>query len=152
MLRRSSAQEAGNEHLKRGRSTRSKAVIGVAISKYSEGLAILSAARGKPDPQLLCGLCSNRAFAESLLGNWRNALESALWAVRIDSTHLKSYFRAATAAQKLHRWKQALALCSKGLELDPGAEEFQKIQKVCSDVFQECSRLVPCISCWSQAH
>jgi tetratricopeptide (TPR) repeat protein len=126
----SSVQEAGNDHLKRGRSTKNKAVIEVAITKYSEGLAILSAAGGKSDPQLLCALCSNRAFAESLLGNWRNAFDSAMWAIRVDSTHLKSYFRAASAAQKLRRWNQALKLCSKGLELDPGAEEFLEIQKV----------------------
>lgn len=123
-------QDAGNEALQQGRKLKRKHLIESAVAKYTEGLSILAAAEGKPEPALLCALCSNRAFAESLLGNWRNSLESALWAIRADSTHLKSFYRAARAAKELRRWQQGQTLCANGLEIEADARELLDIQEV----------------------
>ena len=120
--------------MQQGRKVKRKHLIESAVAKYSEGLSILASAAGKPDPALLCALCSNRALAESLLGNWRNSLDSALWAIRADSTHLKSYYRAARAAQELKRWQQGQTLCAKGLEIEPDAAELLGIQEVRRDI------------------
>jgi tetratricopeptide (TPR) repeat protein len=125
-------QEAGNTLLQQGRKIGKRHVIKQASDKYSEGLSILHAAGATyaVPAQLRTALYSNRAFAESLIGNWRNALDSARWAIRTDRSHLKSYFRAAQAAQQLKRWSDALEVCKRGLEVEPGAAELLKIQQV----------------------
>jgi tetratricopeptide (TPR) repeat protein len=115
--------------LKQGRRVGKKLVIGQAVEKYTEGLNILQKAQLSPKP-LLTALYSNRAFAESILGNWRNALDSANWAIRTDGSHLKSYFRAAKAAQELKRWTDALELCARALNIEPTAQELLDIHKV----------------------
>jgi hypothetical protein len=43
---------------------------------------------------------------------------------------MQALFRAARAAVKLGRHQQALDLVAKGREVDPGAKEFNDIEKV----------------------
>lgn len=122
-------QEAGNQLLKQGREIRRKLVIGQAVEKYSEGLAILHAALAAP-PALTTALYSNRAFAEGLLGNWRSSFESARWALKTDPKHVKSYIRAAKAAQELRKWPAALEVCAWGLAVEEAAPELLRMQAV----------------------
>ena len=104
-------------------------MISQAVDKYSEGLNILHAALLRPK-SLTTALYSNRAFAEALLGNWRNSFESARWALKTDAQHIKSYIRAAKAAQQLKRWPHALEVCGWGLKVEPNAPELLAIQQV----------------------
>ena len=136
-------QEAGNDLLKQGRQLRKKLVISQAVDKYSEGLAMIAADRhGTPaSAGLRVALYSNRAFAEGLLGNWRNALDSAQWALKADPQHLKSYFRAAQAAQKLKRWQLTEQLCQQGLAVMPGSAELQDILQVRVSALRRAERL-----------
>ena len=131
-------QESGNALLKQGRKLGRKLLIKQAVAKYTEGLSLLhasdTAGTAPKNPAaakaVRTALYSNRAFAESLLCNWRNALESARWAIKTDASHFKSHYRAAQAAAQLKQWPLALELCKRGLALDAAAPELTDIQEV----------------------
>jgi len=125
------AQEAGNRSLKQGVTIHKKLMIREAVKQYGEGLAFLEAAGDVEGAAATrCALHSNRAHASGLLGNWRNALNDALAALKANPAHIKSHIRAANAARQLRSWREAVTLCERGLEAEPGAPELLKTSKV----------------------
>ena len=58
-------------------------------------------------------------------------MQSARAAIRTDSTHFKSYLRAAKAAARLREWPLVLQLCATGLALEADSAELLSLQRVC---------------------
>lgn len=74
----------GNSHLAMGQKLKKRFYIKEAIRQYN-----LALAEPFEDPVLRAVLHSNRAQAESLIGNWGNALRDATTALRFDPTNVK---------------------------------------------------------------
>lgn len=123
-------QSAGNEMMKVYTAKKVRSMLRQAVDKYSEGLAVLMDHKTSANVKLRVALLSNRAQAHIHLENWRNALESAEDAIKLDAKHLKSYMRAAIAAENMQDWDKVDQHCSKGLELQPGAADITRIREV----------------------
>ncbi|KAJ9516376.1 hypothetical protein QJQ45_011032 [Haematococcus lacustris] len=135
----------GNKKLQVGLKAKNKILLREAVEFYSKGLA-----EGCGNAKLNSVLLSNRSHVESLLGNWRKALDDAEAALRQDPTNIKvsdctaaclpvldetsvlrrrATFRAARAALKLRLPAQALQYVHQGQALDPGAPEWPDLVK-----------------------
>ncbi|KAJ9516584.1 hypothetical protein QJQ45_015246 [Haematococcus lacustris] len=74
----------GNKKLQVGLKAKNKILLREAVEFYSKGLA-----EGCGNAKLNSVLLSNRSHVESLLGNWRKALDDAEAALRQDPTNIK---------------------------------------------------------------
>ncbi|XP_010522526.1 PREDICTED: tetratricopeptide repeat protein 4 homolog [Tarenaya hassleriana] len=72
-------------------------------------------------------LFSNRAHVNLLLGNYRRALTDAEEAIRLSSTNVKAFYRAAKASMSLNLLNEAKTYCDKGIGQDPGNEGLKKL-------------------------
>ncbi|XP_078343237.1 uncharacterized protein LOC144628975 [Oculina patagonica] len=84
-----------------------------AIKSYTEGIK----AKCKDD-ELNAKLYSNRATAHFYLGNYHETLNDARTATELQPTYIKAIARGASACVKLHRYKEAITWCDKGLTID----------------------------------
>jgi tetratricopeptide (TPR) repeat protein len=99
-------KRCGNECLERG-----KVGYRMALLNYTEGLNMKCS-----DEKLNAVLHSNRAQVALNMKEYARALNDAQAAVALDPTHIKSYWRGATAAVELELWKAADKLLSAGLK------------------------------------
>lgn len=113
-----SFKDQGNKALKTGLKQRKKFYIRQAIEQYNEGLGMQPA-----DKALTSVLYANRAQANLILGNFRNALLDGQDAVRFDPGNVKAYFRAAKGAMGIDAWDKCYELCAAGLEAEPDNAE-----------------------------
>lgn len=77
-------QNQGNDALKTGLRARKKFYLRQAIEQYGKGLEVQCG-----DPALNSILCSNRAHVQLLLGNFRNAYQDSLAALRHNDQNVK---------------------------------------------------------------
>lgn len=77
-------QNQGNEALKTGLRAKKKFYLRQAIEQYGKGLELQCA-----DAPLNSVLCSNRAHVNLLLGNFRNAYQDGLAALRHNDQNIK---------------------------------------------------------------
>lgn len=110
-------KEKGNEYVKMG-----KAHYSDAIDCYTR--AINQKALNDHENSLIY---SNRAHVNFLLGNYRRALEDAKEAIKLSSTNVKAFYRAAKASLSLNLLTEAMSFCRNGLELSPSNEELKKL-------------------------
>lgn len=122
-----SFKEHGNRALKTGLKQRKKFYIRQAIEQYTEGLALQCT-----DAALNSTLFSNRAQANLVLGNFRNALMDGKDAVRYNASNVKGYFRAAKGAIGIGLWETCRTLCNEGLEVEPDNVELKGLLEECS--------------------
>lgn len=85
-------QDMGNSHLAMGQKLKKAFYMRESIRQYNTALA-----EPFDNPSLRSILHSNRAQAESLLGNWGNALRDATTALRFDPDNLKVVFTVIRA-------------------------------------------------------
>jgi len=64
-------------------------------------------------------LLTNRAAAQLMLLNYKEAMDDCNAAILLDNTNSKAYFRKATALKGLGRLTDAIASLDKGLDIDP---------------------------------
>ncbi|KAF6144394.1 hypothetical protein GIB67_024621 [Kingdonia uniflora] len=112
-------KEKGNEYVKMGNKYYSD-----AVDCYTK--AINQNALTDSDTSLIF---SNRAHVNLLLGNYRRALDDAKGAIKLSTTNIKAYYRAAKAAFSLDLFTEALSFCKTGLQLSPDNEELNKLVK-----------------------
>ncbi|KAL5996823.1 hypothetical protein ACLOJK_007745 [Asimina triloba] len=112
-------KEKGNEYVKMG-----KKHYADAIDCYTRAInqKILNDAQTSI-------LFSNRAHVNLLLGNHRRSLVDAEEAIKLCSTNIKAFYRAAKAAFSLNLLPEAASFCQRGLELSPSNEELKKLTK-----------------------
>lgn len=115
-------KDMGNRALKTGLQQKKKFYIHQAVEQYTEGINLSSA-----DFDLNSILYSNRAQANLLLGNNRNAMADGKDAIRYDANNIKGYFRAAKGAYGIYLWGKCRELCQKGLEIEPDNAELIKL-------------------------
>jgi len=119
------AKVNGNKKLQMGLKVKNKILLREAVDCYTKGLA----EKGS-DAALNSILLSNRAHAESLLGNWRKTLQDGIDATKLDATNTKAYFRAARAALKLGEFMLCQELCVAGRKhAEPPTHEFDALEK-----------------------
>ncbi|KAF5838388.1 hypothetical protein DUNSADRAFT_2924 [Dunaliella salina] len=119
------AKVNGNKKLQMGLKVRNKVLLREAVDCYTKGLA----EKGN-DPVLNSILLSNRAHAESLLGNWRKTLQDSIDATKLEAKNTKAYFRAARAALKLGDFMLCQELCVAGRKhAEPPTQEFDALEK-----------------------
>ncbi|XP_072991988.1 uncharacterized protein [Typha latifolia] len=110
-------KEQGNQFVKMGK----KHYVD-AIDCYTR--AINQKALSDSDNSILF---ANRAHVNLLLGNYRRSLMDAEEAIRLCSSNVKAYYRAAKAAFSLNLLTEAAAFCKKGHEQFPSNEELKKL-------------------------
>ncbi|XP_008789930.2 tetratricopeptide repeat protein 4 homolog isoform X1 [Phoenix dactylifera] len=110
-------KEQGNQYVKMG-----KKHYRDAIDCYTR--AINQKALSDSDNSILF---ANRCHVHLLLGNNRRALTDAEEAIKLCSTNVKAYYRAARAAFSLNLLTEAASFCQKGLEQFPSNEELKKL-------------------------
>ncbi|KAJ0966546.1 hypothetical protein J5N97_023463 [Dioscorea zingiberensis] len=110
-------KEKGNEYVKLG-----KKHYADAIDCYTR--ALNQKALSDSDHSVLY---ANRAHVNLLLGNHRRALEDAQEAIKLSTTNVKAFYRAAKAASFLGLLGEAASYCQRGLELSPENEELKKL-------------------------
>ncbi|KAF6259158.1 hypothetical protein COO60DRAFT_1622080 [Scenedesmus sp. NREL 46B-D3] len=114
----------GNNKLRIGLKSKNRLLLREAVDMYDKGLGLKCS-----DTQVNLALYNNRAHVNSLLGNWRSALQDSQSAMQLDPASIKAAFRAARAALKLGEWDVCAQLLQLGLSLEPGAQELQQIQQ-----------------------
>ncbi|PKU66172.1 Heat shock protein STI [Dendrobium catenatum] len=110
-------QEQGNKYVKMGKKHYSD-----AIDCYSR--AISQNSLSDSDQSVLF---SNRAHVNLMLGNYRRAISDAEEAIKLCSTNVKAYYRAAKAAFSLELLMEAESFCNRGLEQFPSNEEVKQL-------------------------
>jgi len=105
---------SGNNNLSMGLKTGNAHLFTSAIEFYTQGLDVKC-----DDRRLNMQLFSNRAQAHLYRQNYGMALADAQRAILLDPSHVKSYFRGATAGLALNDMNRASTLVKRGLEL-PG--------------------------------
>lgn len=93
----SGPQNLGNDALKAGLRNKKKFYLRQAIEQYDKGLQVQCA-----DAALNSILCSNRAHVNLLLGNFRNAYQDGLAALRHNDGNVKVGSRAVDHSMLLH--------------------------------------------------
>ncbi|KAI7844146.1 hypothetical protein COHA_002281 [Chlorella ohadii] len=114
----------GNSALKTGLQAKKKFYLRQAIEQYDKGLEV-----GCGDAALNSVLCSNRAHVQLLLGNFRNAYQDGLAALRHNEQNIKAYYRAAKGALGLRKYDRCVELCEAGLNLEPGNRELADMRR-----------------------
>eukprot|EP00878_Enallax_costatus_P030282 GHUV01032957.1.p1 GENE.GHUV01032957.1~~GHUV01032957.1.p1 ORF type:complete len:285 (+),score=43.68 GHUV01032957.1:425-1279(+) len=114
----------GNNKLRVGLKAKNRLLLREAVDFYSKGLALKC-----KNKELNLALLNNRAHVNSLLGNWRSALQDSQSAHNLDPSNLKAIFRGARAALKLGEWDTCEQLLAAGLSIEPNAPELLQIQK-----------------------
>ncbi|KAI3438195.1 hypothetical protein D9Q98_000632 [Chlorella vulgaris] len=114
----------GNDALKAGLRNKKKFYLRQAIEQYDKGLQVQCA-----DAALNSILCSNRAHVNLLLGNFRNAYQDGLAALRHNDGNVKAFYRAAKGALGLRKYDRCMELCAQGLHVDPGSSELKDISR-----------------------
>eukprot|EP00775_Hariotina_reticulata_P012859 gene12859-12986_t len=114
----------GNNKLRIGLKANNKLLLREAVGFYDKGLALTC-----HDAHVNLALHNNRAHVNSLLGNWRSALQDSQAAMQIDPSNLKAVFRGARAALKLGQWEECQQLLGRGFALEPAAKELLQIQQ-----------------------
>lgn len=110
-------KDEGNQYVKMGKKHYTK-----AIDCYTR--AINQKVTGAPDTSILY---ANRAHVNLLLGNYRHALTDAEEAIKLCSTNVKAYYRAAKAAFFLNMLTEAASFCRFGLEQSPSNEQLKQL-------------------------
>ncbi|XP_077252770.1 tetratricopeptide repeat (TPR)-like superfamily protein [Tasmannia lanceolata] len=110
-------KEQGNQYVKMG-----KKHYGDAIDCYTR--AINQKALTDSENSVIF---SNRAHVNLLLGNYRRALSDAEEAIKLCSTNVKAFYRAAKAAFSLNLLSEASSFCQSGLDQFPSNEELKKL-------------------------
>ncbi|XP_020689678.2 tetratricopeptide repeat protein 4 homolog [Dendrobium catenatum] len=110
-------KEQGNKYVKMGKKHYSD-----AIDCYSR--AISQNSLSDSDQSVLF---SNRAHVNLMLGNYRRAISDAEEAIKLCSTNVKAYYRAAKAAFSLELLMEAESFCNRGLEQFPSNEEVKQL-------------------------
>jgi len=78
--------------------------------------------------ELKVQLLTNRAAAQFHIGNYRSSLIDCEAALTVISTHMKAVVRAAECCSKLQHFKECLAWCDKGLDIDSTHEQLLKLR------------------------
>ena len=150
---------AGNESFGTGRRAEGGAAFYFreAFDKYSQALDILArdvraraeqaaaeragAAGGSGDAgdkqgdeglrthKLVVALKNNRALVSMQLGNWGSALRDVTAVLGLEPGNQKARLRAAKSAFRLEKFEVANMHVERGLELEPGAEDFLGLGK-----------------------
>ena len=92
------SQNLGNDALKAGLTHKKKFYLRQALEQYDKGLAVQC-----PDAALCSVLNSNRAHVNLLLGNFRNAYQDGLAALRHNDHNVKV---GAWAVRRWQRWRR----------------------------------------------
>lgn len=111
--RASSFKDQGNKALQTGLKQRKKFYVRQAIEQYTEGIKLEF-----NDASLRSTLYSNRAQANLVLGNLRNAMLDGKEAIEEDQNNVKAYFRTAKAALGLSKFETCEELCDLALALN----------------------------------
>ncbi|XP_058101419.1 uncharacterized protein LOC131245759 isoform X2 [Magnolia sinica] len=112
-------KEKGNQYVKMGKKHYTD-----AIDCYTR--AINQKALNDSENSIIF---SNRAHVNLLLGNYRRALVDAEEAIKLCSTNIKAFYRAAKAAFSLNLLTEAASFCQSGLKHFPSNEELKKLVK-----------------------
>lgn len=110
-------KEEGNKYVKMG-----KKHYNSAVDCYTR--AINQKALSDSESSVLF---ANRAHVNLMLGNYRRALNDAEEAIKLCTTNVKAYYRAAKAAFSLELLNEAICFCQRGLEQQPSNEEMKKL-------------------------
>ncbi|KAJ3673242.1 hypothetical protein LUZ60_006616 [Juncus effusus] len=110
-------KEQGNQFVKKGKKHYSE-----AIDCYTR--AINQKALNDFDTSILY---SNRAHVNLLMGNYRRAMQDSEEGIKLCSSNIKSYYRAAKAAFSLNLLTEAESFCERGLKESPSNEEMKKL-------------------------
>jgi len=84
---------------------------------------------GQRTQELVVALKNNRALVSMQLGNWGSALRDATAVLGLEPGNQKARLRAAKSAFRLEKFEVASAHVGRGLELEPGAEDFLGLGK-----------------------
>ncbi|KAF8072387.1 ttc4 [Scenedesmus sp. PABB004] len=114
----------GNGKLRVGLKAKNRLLLREAIEFYDKGLALRCG-----DAAVNAALHNNRCHVNSLLGNWRSALQDSSAALRLDPGNAKATFRGARAALKLGEWARCEELLAAGLAADPAGQELLQVQQ-----------------------
>eukprot|EP00188_Purpureofilum_apyrenoidigerum_P003785 Plantae.Rhodophyta-Purpureofilum_apyrenoidigerum.ctg40505.p1 GENE.Plantae.Rhodophyta-Purpureofilum_apyrenoidigerum.ctg40505~~Plantae.Rhodophyta-Purpureofilum_apyrenoidigerum.ctg40505.p1 ORF type:complete len:395 (-),score=73.52 Plantae.Rhodophyta-Purpureofilum_apyrenoidigerum.ctg40505:77-1192(-) len=99
-------RDQGNRYFKIG----TRSALHGANEKYAAAIAIEGA-----NVEIRSLTYLNRAAAHIKLQNYGHAINDAKMAAKLDSSNGKAYWRAALAANKVGRWKEAQTFASSGL-------------------------------------
>lgn len=117
-------KDQGNRALKTGLQHKKKFYLRQAIEQYTQGLAVAC-----PNAALNSALASNRAHVNLLLGNFRNAYQDGLAALKTNPQNVKACYRAAKGALGMSKFGECEQLCSRGLELEPENKEMLVLRR-----------------------
>lgn len=107
-----SFKEQGNRALQTGMKQRKKFYLRQAIESYTEGINLEF-----DDAHLKSVLYSNRAQANLVIGNYRNALFDGQDAIRFNEQNIKGFYRAAKGALGTSKFDKCQELCDEALKL-----------------------------------
>ncbi|KAL4450020.1 hypothetical protein ABPG77_010689 [Micractinium sp. CCAP 211/92] len=114
----------GNDALKAGLRHKKKFYLRQAIEQYGKGLEVMC-----EDAALNSILCSNRAHVNLLLGNFRNAYQDGLAALRHNDQNIKAFYRAAKGAMGLRKYDRCIELCEQGLAIEADNRELKDMKR-----------------------
>ncbi|XP_078380738.1 tetratricopeptide repeat protein 4-like [Oculina patagonica] len=97
-----------------------------AIYFYTEGLQV-----NCKDDELNAKLYCNRATAKFHLGNYKEALNDAKAAVKLEPTSIKAYETGASACVQLQFYEDAITWCDKGLAIDKNSKTLLELLARC---------------------
>jgi len=122
--RAESCKEQGNDFFKEGKKR-----LQEAIYCYTKGLSEPFEERN----DLRATLHANRAMANLQLKNYGRVITDCRKAIEYDPNYVKAYYRAASAAVELKKFKMADNFCTNGLKVDPKNKPLVKLAKECKE-------------------
>lgn len=105
-----SYKEEGNYYVERGE-------FGKAVTAYGGGIAAQPT-----DKKLLAVLYTNRGIAQARMKNYGSCVQDCRSAIKCDASHTKAYVQAAKTLILLSKYKEAVEMCTAGLEVSPSNE------------------------------
>ncbi|KAL4558616.1 hypothetical protein LXL04_036817 [Taraxacum kok-saghyz] len=120
-------KEEGNKYVKMGKKHYSDAINCYTRAINQKALSDLETSQ----------IFSNRAHVNLQLGNYGRALSDSEEAIKLSSTNVKAFYRAAKASLSLNKLIEAQSFCVKGLDHNPDNVELKKLCEIIDSQISE---------------